>query len=180
MNLRIQACNSNKELRRLLIEVADQLTGSDSQVLEPRLPWDGNPIFLADAHQRPVLISFDPECAQTALIKGLQAAEQLATALPWVNQVYAALGKQQRPPKLVVVCRVPPPGAAAILAACPNLSLFCYKVFNIDGDAGVWLEPVQAAPEAFGEPAPAQPADPLPAENLPPLSEAEKAYFQQL
>ena len=147
--------------------------------------WDGNPILMADAQQHPVLISFDPECAQTALLNGLQAAEQLATALPWVNQVYAALNKQQRPPKLVVVTRLPPPGAAAILAGCANLSLFRYKVLRINGDTGVWLEPVQTIPGAPCEPVPesVQPvalADSPPAENLPSLSEEERSYFQQL
>ena len=175
-------------LRALLIEAVDDLTGSESQLLEPKLPWDGHPILVADAEHHPVLISFDPINSQSALLSGLQATEQIATALPWINQVYAALHKQLRPPRLVVISHDPPPGAAALLAGCPKLKLFSYKVVRINEETGLLLEPVitggdtsigmapDTEPPAIartGEP----PAGPV---ALPTLSEKEKAYFRQL
>lgn len=175
-------------LRALLIEAVDDLTGGKSQLLETTLPWDGHPILAADAEHHPVLISFDPVNSQSALLSGLQATEQVATALPWINQVYAALHKQLRPPRLVVISHDPPPGAAALLAGCPKLKLFSYKVVRIKEETGLLLEPVipdgdtsigmtpDTEPPAIArtrEP----PAGPV---ALPTLSEKEKAYFRQL
>jgi len=176
-------------LRTLLIDAANDLTGDKSQLLEPKLPWDGHPILVADAELHPVLISFDPVNSQSALLNGLQATEQIATALPWVNQVYAALGNQQRPPRLVVVSHDPPPGAGALLVGCPGLKLFSYKVLKVNEETGLYLEPVGT----HGETSTAMPSDtgapPVMEESrqevkgsvaLLQLSEEEKNYFQQL
>jgi hypothetical protein len=175
-------------LRALLIEAVDDLTGSKSQLLETTLPWDGHPILVADAEHYPVLISFDPINSQSALLSGLQATEQMATALPWINQVYAALHKQLRPPRLVVISHDPPPGASALLAGCPKLKLFSYKVVRINEETGLLLEPVITDGDAsIGmEPATEPPAiartgePPSGPVALPTLSEKEKAYFRQL
>jgi len=175
-------------LRTLLIDAANELTGGKSQLLEPKLPWDGHPILVADAELHPVLISFDPINSQSALLSGLQATEQIATALPWVNQVYAALGNQQRSPQLVVVSHDPPPGAAALLVGCPGLKLFSYKVLKVNEEAGLYLEPVGTHNE-ISTGMPAVTTAPVMEELseapngpvvLPPLSEEEKNYFQQL
>ena len=194
MTLHIQAterCDPD-ELRTLLIEAADQLVGNNSCVLEARLPWDGYPILLADAEGHPVLVSFDTENSLAALLNGLQATDQLATALPWVNQVYAALRNRQEPPRLVVVTRETPPGSEAVLAGSPRLALFTCKVLLVNGDKGVMLERVakHAARAAVVAPAvvPARdapprawrPAAPPAGESPPSLSEAERIYFQQL
>ncbi len=175
-------------LRTLLIDAANELTGGKSQLLEPKLPWDGHPILVADAELHPVLISFDPVNSQSALLSGLQATEQIATALPWVNQVYAALGNQQRPPRLVVVSHDPPPGAAALLVGCPDLKLFSYKVLKVNEETGLYLEPVGRHNEVSAgmppETAAAVMEEPAETPNgpvaLPPLSDEEKNYFQQL
>jgi len=175
-------------LRTLLIDALDELTGDKSQILEPRLPWDGQPILVVNAEHHPVLISFDPVNGQSALLNGLQATEQIATALPWINQVYAALDKQQRPPRLVVISHDAPPGAAALLAGCPGLKLFSYKVLRINEDTGLLLEPVVTDGNASigmepgtGLPAMARTGEP-PSRPvaLPPLSKEEKTYFRQL
>jgi len=176
------------ELRTLLIDAADELTDGESRLLEARLPWDGHPILLADAQHRPVLISFDPLNSQAALLNGLQATEQVATALPWINQVYDALHKQLRPPRLVVISHDPPPGATALLAGCPDLKLFSYKVVRIDRETGLLLEPVVTGSDTATNTAPER-EPPVAAKNeaprtgpvaLPTLSAEEKNYFRQL
>ncbi len=175
-------------LRTLLIDAANELTGGESQLLEPKLPWDGHPILVADAGLHPVLISFDPVSSQSALLNGLQATEQIATALPWVNQVYAALGNQQRSPRLVVISLDPPPGAAALLVACPGLRLFSYKVLKINEETGLYLEPVGTSdestatmPSSTRAPIMEQPREAVKGPvALSQLSEEEKNYFQQL
>lgn len=173
-------------LRALLIDAVDELTGGKSQLLEPKLPWDGYPILVADAELHPVLISFDPVNSQSALLNGLQATEQIATALPWVNQVYTVLDQQLRPPRLVVVSHDPPPGAVALLAGCPGLKLFCYRILSVNGEAGILLEPVEADDKALTASVTESPgmaktgqaiAGPV---VLPTLSKQEKNYFQQL
>jgi len=72
-------------LRALLIDAAEQLAGADSVLLEAKLRWDGHPILLADANGNPVLVSFDLQDSQSALLNGLKASDQLAAALPWVS-----------------------------------------------------------------------------------------------
>jgi hypothetical protein len=193
MKLHIQTVEpcDRETLRGLLIDAADQLAGKDSCLLEAKLPWDGYPILLADAQGHPVLVSFDAENSLAALLNGLQATEQLASALPWVNQVYSALQNRQEPPRLVVVSGETPPGSETVLAGSPQLTLFTCKVLQVNGDTGVLLERLdtpQAATAAVIAPATAQAAGsgvrrlvaaPAP-DELPSLSDAERAYFQQL
>ena len=190
-----ETCDS-EELRTLIIDAAEQLLGTGSTLLEAKLPWDGHPVLFADADGHPVLISFDPEQSQAALLNGLKTSEQLANALPWVNQVYEALGNQQLPVRLIVVSHSYPPGSETILSNCPQLTLYRYRTLSINGETGLWLEQLDslpanlstddATPRATTEnitPAettePASP--PLTTDNeLPPLSEEESAFFQQL
>ncbi len=196
MKLHIQTTEhcDREQLRALLIDSAEQLAGENCCLLEAKLPWDGYPILLADTKGHPILVSFDTENSLAALLNGLQAADQLATALPWVNQVYAALQNRQELPRLVVVTRETPPGSEAVLAGSPRLALFTCKVLLVNGDTGVLLERVDQPPLAttFVGPAaiPARETEP-PAgrhqrppqytdDDLPSLSDAERAYFRQL
>ncbi len=193
MKLRITAADpaDHEELRALLLDAAEQVVGPGCRILEPKLRWDGHPILLADAGLHPVLISFDVTQGQAALLNGLKNVDQLSSTLAWVNQVYDALQQQQRPPKLVVVSREAPPGATAVLSACPHLALFRYRVLKVNGETGLWLEPIaaeNATPAAAQSPAlkPAAskpyvvPAAPHEDGTLPELSDEESAYFQQL
>ncbi len=184
-----------EELRTLLIDAAEQLLGGGGTLLEAKLPWDGNPILFVDADSRPVLISFDPEQSQSALLNGLQTSEQLSSALPWVNQVYEALGNRQLPVRLVVVSRDYPPGSQAILSSCPQLAIYRYRTLNINGETGLWLEQLDNPAEGSsttgttplavpdGRPATTHNPEPQQADTgneLPPLSDEESAFFQQL
>lgn len=194
MKLHIQTAEpcDREQLRTLLIDAADELAGEHHHLLEAKLPWDGHPILLADSQGHPVLVSFEPENSQAALVNGLVATEQLTAALPWINQIYASLGKQQRPLKLVIVSPEPPPGSKAILSTCPNLSLFNYRVLNINGDTGLWLEKTTELSTSTGSqhrhgetrPSPVQPVARTTADDsntvLPTLSAEESTYFQQL
>jgi len=185
-----------EELRTLLIDAAEQLLGSGSTLLEAKLPWDGNPILFVDADGHPVLISFDPEQSQSALLNGLQTSEQLSSALLWVNQVYEALENRQLPVRLIIVSRDYPPGSQAILSGCPQLALYRYRTLSINGETGIWLEqlnnPVEGAPMTGPAPrvvaddrpgATTHPAEPQQASSdieLPSLSDEEASFFQQL
>ena len=194
MKLHIQTAEpcDREQLRTLLIDAADELAGQHHHLLEAKLPWDGHPILLADSQGHPVLVSFEPENSQAALVNGLVATEQLTAALPWINQIYASLGKQQRPLKLVIVSPEPPPGSKAILSTCPNLSLFNYRVLNINGDTGLWLEKTTELSTSTGSqhrhgetrPSPVQPVARTTTDDsntvLPTLSAEESTYFQQL
>lgn len=194
MKLNIQADRCDREtLRALLIDAADTLAGSGSSLLEATLPWDGHPILLADADAHPVLVSFDLDDNGAALLGGLQASDRLAMALPWLNQVYEALQQQHRPPRLIVVTREPSPGTRAALAGNGSLELFTCQVLRINEDLGVLLEkqcrtptPGSQADTAGTAPRPAifavapTTAPPVNEADLPPLSEQEAAYFEQL
>lgn len=196
MKLRIKSAPhcDREELRTLLIDAADELAGENSCLLEPKLPWDGHPILLADAEGHPVLVSFDLADSQAALVSGLHATDQLAVALPWVNQVYATLQQRQKAPRLVVVSSEPPPGGEAVLRSDSGagLTIFSCRVLSVNGDTGILLEPLDGgAPAARAtattlahstQPAVPEVAPPAPraAETVPPLSDEERAYFQQL
>jgi len=195
MKLRIEPAptSDREQLRALLIDATEQLAGVDSKVLEPKLPWDGQPILVADTDLHPVLISFDHQQSQSALVNGLQGIEQLTAALPWVNQVYDVLQQRQAPPKLVVVSNEFPPGATAVLYDCPNLKIFRYQVLRVNGETGLWLEqlndtrqtarevtPQVTARQASAIPVKAVERSSRPDGKLPELSDEEAAYFQQL
>jgi hypothetical protein len=175
-----------EQLRKLLLDNTDQLIGTGNSILEARLRWDGQPILLADAARRPVLLSFETEHSETALLNGLRGVEQLCKALAWANQVYAEL-QQQKTPRLVVVAEDFPPGSSAVLNGCPDLILYRYKLLSINSELSLWLERLRASgePQAIPEEASERGATkqlPDAASNdvLPALSEAESAYFQQL
>ncbi len=195
MKLCIETAEScgREELRTLLIDAAEQLLGAGNTLLEAQLPWDGHPVLFADADGHPVLISFEPEHSQSALLNGLQASEQLSNALPWVNQVYEALGNQHLPVRLIVISHGYPPGGQTILTNCPQLLLYRYRTLSINGETGLWLERLGDLPEntstaphrMLPEDTPLAtthaPEPPVPSGNeLPPLSEEESAFFQQL
>lgn len=195
MKLRIKSAPhcSREELRTLLIDATAELAGENSCLLEPKLPWDGHPILLADAGGHPVLVSFDLADSQAALVSGLHATDQLAIALPWVNQVYATLQQRQKAPRLVVVSSEPPPGSEAVLrsGSGAGLTMFSCRVLSVNGDMGILLEPLDGAPAARAavttlshatQPAVPEvaPAAPRAAETVPSLSDEERAYFQQL
>jgi hypothetical protein len=195
MKLRIKSAPhcDREELRTLLIDAADELAGENSCLLEPKLPWDGHPILLADAEGHPVLVSFDLADGQAALVSGLHGTDQLAVALPWVNQVYATLQQRQKAPRLVVVSSEPPPGGEAVLRSDSGagLTIFSCRVLSVNGDTGILLEPLDGAPAARAaattlahstQPAVPEVAPPAPraAETVPSLSDEERAYFQQL
>ncbi len=188
MQLKIESVKNpdREQLHSLLIGATDQIAGTGASILEPRLRWDGQPILLADANLHPVLVSFEPEQSEVALLNGLRGIEQLHNALPWINQVYESLQQQQQPPKLVVIAKEFPPGATAVLGLCPGLSLYRYHLLTVNGEIALWLEHLELAPATLPaqESAPQKDAAALPqlASNdiLPPLSEAEAAYFQQL
>ena len=196
MKLRIRSHSQcdREELRALLIDAADELVGTDNCLLEAQLPWDGHPILLTDANRHPVLVSFDLLNSQAALLSGLHGTDQLAAALPWINRVYRQLEQRHKPPRLVVVTGEPPPGSQAVLRASgPALSLFSCKVLSVNGDTGILLEPLNearlnlqlngapTAVKAVATPAPVMtPAPESAADTLPPLTEDERSYFQQL
>lgn len=189
MKIQTIELQDREELRALLLDAAEELAGPGAGVLEPRLPWDGHPILLVDAEQRPVLVSFDNLNAQASLLSGLNATEMLSTALPWLNRIYEALGEKQLAPKLVVVSRDAPPGSDPVLNQCACLRLFQFRALRVNGETGLLLEPLQATAAAVtptasaAQPQPRiQPVDPLPSheQSLPPLSGEEDAYFQQL
>jgi hypothetical protein len=193
---RVAECG-REELRTLLIDAAQELLGDNSCLLEAQLPWDGYPILFADAEKHPVLISFDLSNSQAALLGGLHCTDRLAAALPWLNQVYAALDQRQNPPRLIVVTDEPPPGSQAILRdSGQSLSLFTCTVLQVNGDTGILLEPVDAPSIGSGAQRPPATVEPVRAvsnnaqrqrqdapdnsDELPPLTEQERAYFQQL
>jgi len=180
-----QGCG-HEQLRKLLLEATEQLVGAGNHILEPRLRWGGQPILLADADLRPVLVSFDPDSSEAALLNGLHGVDHLRSALPWINQVYDTLQGQQQPARLVVVGPEFPPGAVAVLRGCAELNLFRYRTLSVNGESGLWLEHLDgvSATVPARKPVHQVDADTLPqqASNdiLPALSEAESAYFQQL
>jgi len=191
MNMRIQPVKDcdPEALRALLIDAAAELAGADTALLEPKLRWDGHPILLAAADEYPVLVSFDLQDSEAALLNGLKASDRLAAALPWVSQVYPALGESQKYPRLVVVTAEPPPGYRAVLATHPALALFTCRILRVNEDTGLLLESAAPAPPpglvAAGEPRTLSLAD-SPRSGTPsnadlaPLSEQETGYFQQL
>jgi hypothetical protein len=189
MKLHIHSRNTQdrEELRTLLIDTLGDLLGDGHHVLEAKLPWDGHPILAADAAAHPVLISFEPDNSQAALINGLAGVEQLSAALPWINQVYDVLGNRQLPPRLIIISSDAPPGSGAILTECPNLLLYTYKVLRVNSDTGVWLERIENKAGVPGTQAPGAPVNRTGARptlakavSLPELSEEENNYFQQL
>lgn len=194
MKLRIRTADHNdrEDLRALLIDAADELAGPGSCLLEAMLPWDGHPVLLADQEGHPVLISFDMQNSQAALLGGLLASDQLTAALPWVNQVYEPLKQLQKAPRLVVVSAEPPPGYQALLTGSQSLTLFTCRVLRVNDDTGVLLEKLHPQDRTFENTAeqgkdavpltftPRARLQPVPENDLPPLSTEETSYFQQL
>lgn len=186
MKFSITAANPDdvEQLRTLLIDASEHLSGPGCCVLDSAMSCDGNPILLQDADHHPVVVSFDLESGEKALIEGLRAIELLNTAQPWLSQVYADLQEVQQPAKLIVVSRKPLPGSATILAACSRLRLYIFSLLQINNETALWLDCISADTPAENENRPTEYTSrkrSMSDENgLPILSEEEATYFRQL
>ena len=186
MKFSITASNPDdvEQLRCLLLDASEDLSGPGSRILESGMTGAGSPILILDADHHPVVVSFDLENGEKALIEGLRAIELINTAHPWLSQVYADLQEGQQPAKLIVVSRNPVPGSATILAACPGLRLYIFKLLRINDETALWLDCISAdtALEAGNGPAEDNSGNRSANDEngLPALSEEEAAYFMQL
>ena len=197
LTIKSSEITNREELRTLLMDDIEELAGEGAKILEPRLTWNGFPLLLVDAAAHPVIVCFDLESEESALMDGLNAIDRLSVALPWVNQVYPDLGNEQRAPRLIVVCKNDPPGAKNILANRKNLTLFRYRLLHVNEETGLWLEAIenhaQQVETSFTAATTSQPpADKAPAiaeikpnkttqdAGLPSFSDEEASYFQQL
>ncbi len=170
---------SKQVLRDLVAGSLEAIIGPCS-LINPELPCTGGPILALDAHRRATLISFEPDDGAQALLNGLAAWHETQAGDLWVRRLYPELSRSGpgENTHLVVLIPAPLPGAA-LLANTDNLSVFTFRVFTVNNEAALLVEPAgiprRAAPSySDADAVPTGPGD------EPGLTEEEADFLGQI
>ncbi|MHB8455020.1 MAG: hypothetical protein ACYDDO_10070 [Acidiferrobacterales bacterium] len=170
---------SKQVLRDLVAGSLEAIIGPCS-VINPELPCTGGPILALDAQRRATLISFEPDDGAQALLNGLAAWHETQAGDRWVRHLYPELSRSASggTARLVVLIPAPLPGAA-LLANTDDLSVFTFRVFTVNNEAALLVEPTGIPHRAISS---YSNADAIPAESgdEPGLTEEESDFLGQI
>jgi hypothetical protein len=170
MTLHIHAVTEvdSSDLYNLVVDRLDSLLGDGACPVESVPPIEYCCLATSDAHQAPVLISFDLHDPQQALLTGLARLDQLGSET-------AALFLQQAPVELLILAPAAPPGQILFNGPCP-VSWRRIQVLSVNGELGMVIDPVV---EETATPARISLVPSLAADE-PEFSEEEAQHFNQL
>ncbi len=125
---------SSEELYTIIVDSLDVLVGEGGE-LWGTVPRVGEHCIVAvDAARELTLIGFHPSDPWRALRAGLSCMDQLN------NELAALLIRDYRKPgKLIVLSPEDPPGAG-MLAQCAPVDLRSFKVIEVNGERGLFLD----------------------------------------
>ena len=125
---------SSEELYTIIVDSLDALVGEGCELWGTVARVGEHCIVAVDSAQELTLIGFHPSEPWRALMAGLSSMDQLN------NELAALLIRDYRKPeKLIVLCPAEPPGAET-LAQCARVSLRTFKVIEVNGERGLFLE----------------------------------------
>jgi len=168
MEIQIAGDVSQEAFRDLIIEHITRLCSRDARI-EPAPELDSDHTLLVRCGEREqVLVAFDVEDPNRALMQGLVALDQLAHAGADADAGEAAL------PDLMVLSPAPPAGNS-LLSRLRGFQWRPCKVLDVDGRLGLLVEPPE---EIRSDPARLRPAPRD--QDGDPLSPDESAFFDHL
>ncbi|WP_297527503.1 hypothetical protein [Thiohalobacter sp.] len=168
MEIQLAGNVTQEAFRDLIIEQVPRLCGEDARIeAHPELDSDHALLVRCGDHEQ-VLVAFDLEDPNRALLQGLVALDQMAHANADAETGESAL------PDLMVLSPAPPAGNS-LLSRLRGFQWRPCKLLDIDGRLGLLVEPPADIPS---EPARLRPAPRD--EDGTPLSPEESAFFDHL
>ena len=172
MTLQIHAVSeiNSSDLRRLVVDNLGTLLGEGARLVDNMPQIDGCCLATSDAHNGPVLLSFNAVDPQQALLTGLARLDQLG------SEMAALFLQDYRPPaELLVLAPEAPPGLTLFGGPCP-VSWRCIQVLSVNGEFGMVIAPANEETAA---------ATLIPLESRPTVVESEltpeeEQHFNQL
>ena len=136
---------SSEELYKVIVDSLDALIGEGSALWE-NVPRFGEHCLVAvDQARELIVIGFHPSEPWRALMAGLTSMDQL-------NDKLAALliKDYRKPARLIILSPERPPGAET-LAECGSVTLRNFKIIEVNGERGLFLEEPMETPKSAGD-----------------------------
>jgi hypothetical protein len=189
MHLRTLPLTSDEILKELVAGSLPNIFGESFEVISDNLPFEGNHILALDSARRPTIISYDTRDGGRALLSGLAVIEGLTDNRAMLYRLYPALfrGNQQagsifrvEEMRLVVLASNPPPGGAYLAHAFRSLTVYTFRILEIDGKIGLLIEsPRPGEPGAVNPLSHTPTARPAFRPGGATLSPEEESFFRQ-
>lgn len=149
IHLRTVTLTSDEILKELVADSLTNVLGESHEVVSDSLPFDGHHILALNAERRPVLIAWDGRDGGRALLAGLAAIEGLSDNRAMLYRLYPALFRGSRDSsaifriedmQLIVLAPKPPPGGSYLRQAFHNLTVYAFRILEVDGKIGLLIE----------------------------------------
>lgn len=180
--LKSSTCPDKETLRIHIIGALDGIELIE-RIVDPVLPWQGEPILAMDSQHRPLILSFDTHDTGRALVNGLRAMEQAWLHHPLLSRVHPELFDHQAWGHLQLLLILPEPlPSIPLFANNREILLYTFQCLTVDGDLAILIEPQEKTESVFL----ARPPIVSEAPKTPPtlqkteLDTEEKRFFQSL
>lgn len=169
MHLRTLSLTSDEILKELVTDSLPHILGSDYEVISDNLPFEGNHVLALDSERQPTVVAYDARDGGRALLSGLAVIEGLTDNRAMLYRLYPALfrGTQQNGSifrveemRLAVLSSQPPPGGAYLEHAFRSLSVYTFRILEVDGKIGLLIESPRLGETGTVNPFPRTPARP--------------------
>jgi hypothetical protein len=149
MHLRTVSLTSDEILKELVSDSLPQILGASFEIISDNLPFEGNHVLALNSERQPTVVSYDARDGGRALLSGLAVIDGLTDNRAMLYRLYPALfrGTQQNGSifrveemRLAVLSSKPPPGGAYLEHAFRSLSIYTFRILEIDGKIGLLIE----------------------------------------
>jgi hypothetical protein len=149
IHLRTVALTSDEILKELVTDSLTNVLGESHEIISDNLPFDGHHVLAINAERRPVLIAWDGRDGGRALLAGLAAIEGLSDNRAMLYRLYPALFRGNRDSsaifriedmQLIVLAPKPPPGGSYLRQSFHNLTIYTFRILEVDGKIGLLIE----------------------------------------
>lgn len=149
IHLRTLSLTSEEILKELVTDSLAHILGNNFEIISDNLPFEGNHILALNSERQPTVVSYDARDGGRALLSGLAVIEGLTDNRAMLYRLYPALfrGTQQHGSifrveemRLAVLSSRPPPGSAYLEHAFRSLSVYTFRILEVDGKIGLLIE----------------------------------------
>ncbi len=188
IHLRTLSLTSDEILKELVTDSLPHILGSEFEIISDNLPFEGNHILALNSDRQPTVISYDARDGGRALLSGLAVIEGLTDNRAMLYRLYPALfrGTQQNGSifrveemRLAVLSSRPPPGGAYLEHAFRSLTLYTFRLLEVDGKIGLLIESPRLGEGGTVNPFPRTPARTAFRIGGAALSPEEESHFRQ-
>ena len=171
----------SREVLRLLISQSLQTIADKPMLLDVDMPCAGNPLIAVDSNKAPIVISFDQDEPEKALVMGLAARDDITSNRALIHRLYPVLTEDSILNNLHLVIMSPgtPPGITGLARSDSLLSAYTIRALRVNNELGLLVDLV-AGTETRRQPTAKPAVQAVRARNNMSLTADESAYFAGL